>query len=396
MTLKTYEQYREIFKFIEKPFAFVDLDYFDANVQSIKNRAGSKKIRIATKSLRCTHLLQRILNQDAQYQGLMTYCAPETVYLSRWGFDNLLLGYPVYDPSQIEDLVKEIQKGKKITLMVDSEAHIRQIASIAEAYQVVVSVCLDVDMSSDFWGGIHFGVYRSSVKTPEQALKVWEIIKQQPSIRLSGIMGYEAQIAGLGAKKPTLMNQLIRFLKKRSIQELAKRRAAVVAAITSQNPDLEFVNGGGTGSLESTILEKVVSEVTVGSGFYSSGLFDNYLEFKHLPAVAYAIEIVRQPQTNIYTCAGGGYVASGAVGKEKLPSPYLPWGCALIANEGVGEVQTPIVYQGSSELQLGDPIFLRHAKAGEIGERFTHFYTVEGERITGKIPTYRGEGQCFI
>jgi D-serine deaminase-like pyridoxal phosphate-dependent protein len=394
--LKTYEQYREIFKYIEKPFAFVDLDYFDENSQAIQKRAANKKIRIATKSLRCTHLLRRILSQSPQYQGLMTYCAAETVYLSHWGFDDLLLGYPVFEASQIEELAKEIKKGKQITLMADSIAHVRQIAQVAEKLSVQIPICLDIDMSSDFWGAIHFGVYRSSLQTPEQALVVAEEIKHHSFVKLAGIMGYEAQIAGLGTKNPSLMNWFISYLKRKSIRELAQRRKKVVETILVQNPDLKFVNGGGTGSLESTILEPVVSEVTVGSGFYCAGLFDNYLEFNHLPAVAFAIEITRQPKPHIYTCAGGGYVASGAVGKEKLPKPYLPIGFQLIDNEGVGEVQTPIIYKGEPKLHLGDPIFLRHAKAGEIGERFTHFYTVEGNKISGKIPSYRGEGQCFI
>jgi D-serine deaminase-like pyridoxal phosphate-dependent protein len=210
------------------------------------------------------------------------------------------------------------------------------------------------------------------------------------------VMGYEAQIAGVQDRVQGrgLQNALIPALKKRSLAELRLRRQAVVGAAGGDN--LRFVNAGGTGSLETSILEPWVTEVTVGSGFYSPALFDGYLNFKHLPAAAFAIAIVRRPRPHIYTCMGGGYVASGAAGGDRLPLPYLPEGARLIANEGVGEVQTPIQYDGPETLTIGDPIFFRHAKAGELCERFNQLYLVSEGRIVEVVPTYRGEGMCFM
>jgi D-serine deaminase-like pyridoxal phosphate-dependent protein len=394
---KTYQEYREAFKGVAKPFAFVDLDYFDENVRNILKRAGNKKIRIASKSIRCVALMQRILSYSPQYQGIMSYCADETVFLSQAGLDDFLIGYPIWDKNQLLALGEEIKKGKKITLMIDSQAHIKQIGQIGQQYQIPFRLCIDLDMSSDFWGGIHFGVFRSPVQSPSQILALIQEIKKYDSLQLVGLMGYEAQIAGLGTKSGDLKSRMIQFLKKKSIREIAIRRTEAVKQILQEMPDLEIVNGGGTGSLESTIQEELITEVTVGSGFYCSGLFDNYLEFNHLPAVAYAIEITRKPKKHIFTCAGGGYVASGAIGKEKLPKPYLPLGFKLIDNEGVGEVQTPISYEGSIELNYGDPIFLRHAKAGEICERFKEFYVIENGKLQNQtLLTYRGEGKCFV
>jgi D-serine deaminase-like pyridoxal phosphate-dependent protein len=211
-------------------------------------------------------------------------------------------------------------------------------------------------------------------------------------------MGYEAAIAGLPDNVPGrwVMNAVARFLKRRSIAEVAERRAAALRAVADEGIQLEFVNGGGTGSIESTAAESGVTEITVGSGFFAPQLFDWYDRFKHRPAVGYAIEIVRIPEPGIYTCAGGGYVASGSAAKDKQPAPYLPEGAKLIAQEGGGEVQTPIVYDGPERLRLGDPVFMRYAKAGEMCERFNSLIAIAGGQIIDELPTYRGEGQAFM
>ncbi len=390
----SYSYYKEIFCEVPKPFAFVDLDLFDANVTAIKARAGEKNIRVASKSVRCTAMLKRILDADSQYQGIMSYHADEAVFLSQKGFDDILIAYPFWDAKQIKNVIGELTQGKSIISMVDCEEHVRRFSQMAIEFGVEVPLCLDVDMSSDFLG-VHFGVYRSGVDTADQAQGVADFIAKQPNVHLDGVMGYEAQIAGVQDKSSSaLMNVVVPFLKKRSIPELRTRRQEVVEALSVL--DLRLVNAGGTGSLESSIQETRVTEVTVGSGFYSPGLFDGYSQFRHYPAAAFAIEIVRQPQEDIFTALGGGYVASGSAGKDKLPVPYLPEGLQLIENEGTGEVQTPVIYRGPEKLSLGDPLFFRHAKAGELCERFNQLYLVSDGKIVDTIPTYRGEGQCFM
>jgi D-serine deaminase-like pyridoxal phosphate-dependent protein len=390
----TYSYYKEIFQEIQKPFAFVDLDLFDANIAAVKARAGDKKVRVASKSVRCSALLKRIFERDVQFQGIMAYHADEAVFLSRQGFDNILIAYPYWDSGQIQAVINEVHKGKTIVSMVDCEDHVRNFSRIAAYSGVEVPLCLDVDMSSDFLG-LHFGVYRSGVDTAAQSTAIADFIASQPGVRLDGLMGYEAQIAGVQDRSNSaLMNVAVPFLKKRSILELRERRKVVVEALGAR--DLRFINAGGTGSLESSVQESWVTEVTVGSGFYSPALFDGYSQFRHYPAAAFAIEIVRQPKDDIFTALGGGYVASGSAGKDKLPRPFLPKGMQLIENEGTGEVQTPVIYRGPEKLQLGDPLFFRHAKAGELCERFNQLYLVSEGQIVDTVPTYRGEGQCFM
>ncbi len=392
-TTQNYQYYKNIFSSTKRPFAFVDLDFFDENIKQIKNRAGGKKIRIASKSVRCVNLLKRILEKDKQYQGIMAFHADEAVFLSQYGFDDILVAYPVWNENQIEAVAQEVKKGKYINLILDCKEHVERINTIGKKLDVKIPISLDIDMSSSY-PGIHFGVFRSQLNNVSTSATLARFIEKFDFVALDGIMGYEAQIAGVGdnVKGAFMMNSIISALKKNSIIEIKKRRGGVVEKL----PPLRFVNAGGSGSLESSRTEDWVTEVTVGSGFYSPGLFDNYKQFKHLPAAAFAIEICRKPKPNMYTCLGGGYVASGAVGIDKQPKPYLPHGVELTKNEGTGEVQTPINYKGSEQIDLGDPIFFRHSKAGELCERFNELYLVKNGKIVDTVPTYRGEGQCFM
>lgn len=381
------------------PFAFVDLDMLQQNIKSILQRANGKKIRIASKSIRSVDVLRRILKANARFQGIMCFTVPEAVYLAQQGFTDLLLGYPAVDESLLASVAMHQREGGcSITLMVDCESHVEQAELAAAKYGVVLPLCVDIDLSIDV-PGLHFGVWRSPIRSTTAALDLIQRIAQSRHVVLEGLMGYEAQVAGLGDRVPrqALKNAVVRFLKRRSIREAADRRAELIAAIERMGlPPLRFVNAGGTGSLHTSSEESVVTEVTAGSGFYSPGLFDHYRDFSLLPAAGYAIEIVRQPRSDLYTCLGGGYTASGAAGNDKLPRPYLPQGAALLAMEGAGEVQTPIRYNGPEKLELGDPIFMRHSKAGELCERFKHLYYISNNGIVGETTTYRGDGLCYL
>jgi D-serine deaminase-like pyridoxal phosphate-dependent protein len=396
-TARDYAYYRPLFRGRSMPLAFVDLDLLDENLGAIARRAGQKLLRLASKSIRCVTLLERLLARGARCRGVLCYDTDEAVHLSARGLDDLLVAYPTWDERRIRDVCEAVRAEKLITLMLDSPQHVRRLGSIARELQVTLPVCLDVDMSST-WPSLHFGVRRSPVAGVREVTDVLDQVEAEPHLRLDGVMGYEAQIAGLPDRIPgrRLRSLAVRALKARSVREVAERRAVVVEAIRARGHRLRFVNGGGTGSLETTSLEPCVTEVTAGSGFYAPGLFDGYRRFRHLPAAAFAIEITRQPCPGVYTCHGGGYVASGRAGREKLPSPYLPAGAELLPTEGAGEVQTPVAYRGPEPLGLGDPIFFRHAKAGELCEHFKSLLLVSGGAVVGEAATYRGEGLCFL
>lgn len=392
---ETYQNYQRAIAGKALPLAWLDMDLLDQNIRDIKRRAKATPIRIASKSVRCEYVLNYILEADKQFQGLMCYHAGEAAYLASKGFDDLLIAYPTMDRHNINAALEQAAKGKSIYFMVDCFEQAALVNQLAKDAGVIAKLCIDLDMSVKY-PGLYFGVYRSPVRSADDAVKVYKDIKPLNNVRLCALMGYEAQIAGLGDQLPgkALEGQVVKRLKERSIPVLAKRREEAVFALKNEGVEFELVNGGGTGSIESTIKEDVVTEVTVGSGFYSPHLFDYYSHFQHQPAVGFALEIVRAPTKNRFTCAGGGYVASGSCDPVRLPVPHLPKNIKLENNEGVGEVQTPFQYKGK-DLSIGSPVFFRHCKAGEICERFNELQLIRGGSLIESVKTYRGYGQCF-
>ncbi len=397
MTNGTYERYRSAFEREQLPLAYVDRAALDANIHTTQRRAGDRPIRVASKSIRCRQILEYVLEHDG-FEGIMCYTGSEAAYLAEHGFDDLLVAYPVVDRDELSTVCAAIADGSTITLMVDSPAHVERIADCVRADSPAVPLCLDIDMSTSHFG-IHFGVRRSPITTPDQARTLATTISNTAGVELRGAMGYEGQIAGIPDDDPSntsVMDWVIRRLKPRSISRLQDRRQAVVEALADAGHELAFVNGGGTGSLESTTDDESVTELTVGSGIFAPALFDGYRAFEYEPAAGFAIEVVRTPTDGMVTCRGGGYIASGTPGVDKTPTPHLPAGASLRDAEGAGEVQTPISYERGATLSHGDPVVLRHAKAGELCAQFETLCLIEGDSIVDRHPTYRGDGRCFL
>lgn len=396
---------------LEAPFACVDLGAFWANAGDLVARARPKPARLASKSVRCRALQAAVLDRGLGFSGTLCFTLPEALWLASLGFDDLLVAYPTADRTALGELarLRAERPRTRITVMVDSREHLDLIEAAANAVagsgapgsaaeRPSIRVCIDVDLSLHALGGrLHFGARRSPLRTPDEVVALAREIAARPGLELVGLMGYEAQIAGIPDTPAGrhLLGVAIRVLKRVSTRELAARRAAVVAAVREVAP-LELVNGGGTGSLEATASEVAVTEVTAGSGLYGPALFDGYTTFSPRPAAFFALPVVRRPSHTVATALGGGYLASGSGDRDRLPKPHLPSGLRLDPREGAGEVQTPLFGGPAARLRLGDRVWLRHAKAGELCERFNSLHLIEGDRIVDEVPTYRGEGRCFL
>ncbi len=380
---------------LDPPFALLDLDLFWANGEDLLRRAQGKPARVASKSLRCRALLERILERPG-FAGLLTFTLPETLWLARHGIGDLLLAYPTVDRAGLREL-GALEVPRPPIVMIDSTDHLDLIDAAAGRGRRPVRVCLDFDTSLELAGGrVRIGAQRSPLRTPGAVAALAREVVRRPGFELAGVMGYVAHVAGLGdAPANRALGLAVRRMQRAASAQLAERRAAVVAAVRKV-ADVPLVNGGGTGSLETTAAEAAVTEVTVGSGFYGPTLFDAYSRFRPQAAAMYCLPVVRRPSPRIATALGGGYPASGAAGRDRLPSPYLPAGLRLTSTEGAGEVQTPLTGRAARGLRVGDRVFLRHAKAGELCERFPSLHVVAGGELVDELPTYRGEGRTFL
>ncbi len=406
---------------LEPPFAVVDLDALWANAADMERRAAPKPIRLASKSVRCRALQQRVLARPG-FRGTLAYTLPEALWLAGHGFEDIVVAYPTVDRRALRELAALTARlpRTRIALMVDCVEQLELLDSVRDRPRAggraaggsgvegraAVRVCLELDAGLWAFGGrVRLGARRSPVHTPAQAAALARAIRAREGVRLVGIMAYEAQIAGLGdgidprrpgrGIGPSLRSAAVRALQAASARELAVRRAAAVAAVR-EVAELEFVDGGGTGSLHGTAREAAVTELAAGSGLYGPGLFDAYRAFRPRPAALFALPVVRRPGPGVATALGGGYLASGPADRARLPRPHLPAGLRLDPREGAGEVQTPLLGPPADALAVGDRVWMRHAKAGELCERFERLHLIEDGRIVEELPTYRGEGRCFL
>jgi len=383
---------------LDAPVAIVDLEAFDANADDLLRRAGGKPIRVASKSVRCRALLERVLAREG-FAGIMSFTLAESLWLARSGFDDVLLAYPSADRQGFAELAADPKLAAAVTVMIDDPAQLRLIDDARRGGSEVVRVCLELDTSLKLLGGrVRVGARRSPLHSPTQITELARLVARTPGFRLVGIMAYEGHVAGVGdavAGRP-VRSRAIRLMQAAARRELVRRRADVVRAVRAVAPELEFVNGGGTGSVQYTAAEDAVTEIAAGSGLYVPRLFDHYTSFRGRPAALFALPVVRRPGVGVVTVLGGGYPASGVAGRDRLPVPYLPEGLAYDPQEGPGEVQTPLLGAPADDLLIGDKVWFRHAKAGELCERFEALHLVEGDEVTATVPTYRGEGRTFL
>ena len=385
---------------LDPPFAVVDLAAFDANARDLVRRANGVPIRVASKSLRCRHLVQRALAQPG-YRGVMSYSLAEALWLHSTGIsDDFLVAYPTADRAGLRALAASEAAREHITITIDSAGHLDFIDATLGADHPPIRVCIELDVS---WRPlsrgplVHIGTWRSPLRMPGEAALFAETVLRRPGFSLVGVLGYEGQIAGLGDAPSghPVRGRLIRAMQSRSSAELCARRAEAVRRIQALTP-LEFVNGGGTGSLESTAADTSVTELAAGSGLVGPTLFDAYRRFQPKPALMFALPVVRRPAAGVATLFSGGYVASGTGTPDRLPRPFRPAGLRLTKVEGAGEVQTPVTGDAADRLSIGDRVWLRHAKGGELAERLTEYHLINvAEGTSDSVPTYRGEGRCF-
>jgi D-serine deaminase-like pyridoxal phosphate-dependent protein len=377
------------------PTAVVDLDAFDANAADLARRAGGTPVRVASKSLRVPALISRALAHDG-FAGVLAYTVAEALWLHEQGVsDDLVVAYPSVDHAALARLTASPSAAAAITLMVDDVAHLDAVDATRASRAVPVRVALDVDAGLRI-GGQHVGPKRSPLHDTDDVVRLARTVADRPGFRLVGVMTYEGQVAGVPDDVPHQRTKslLVRRLKQASLAQLRVRRQEIAEALAAVT-ELEFWNAGGSGSVEATAADPVVTEVAAGSGLLVPALFDHYQSFTPHPAAFFGLRVTRKPTPELATVHGGGLVASGATGEDRSPVPWAPPGLHLTGLEGAGEVQTPLTGHAAATLRIGDLVWFRHAKSGELFEHVRDVHLVRGDAVTEVVPSYRGCDLAF-
>ncbi|WOC12952.1 amino acid deaminase/aldolase [Gordonia sp. MP11Mi] len=389
---------------LDAPVLALDLDALEANIGDLRRRANGVPIRVASKSLRVRSMIDHVLDRDG-FSGVLAYDVAEAHWLATTsGIDDVLLGYPTCRREALAALLADETACSRVTLLIDDRAQLDVIDAVTPpGKRPTVRIAIDLDASLQAGRGrIHLGVRRSPIHTVAQATALARVVQARDGFRLVGVMSYEAQVAGVGNGvdgKPA-MNTAVRAMQAMSMREVRHRRGEVVAALRHL-ADLEIVNAGGTGSLEETAKDKSVTDIAAGSGLFGGHLFDNYRHFRPAPAMAFGLDVLRRPAPGIVTCGGGGWIASGPPGIDRLPKPVWPAGLEYVGTESAGEVQTPLSGEAADGLSIGDRVWFRHTKSGEVCERAERVALIRRDAagildVVDEVPTYRGEGKCFL
>ncbi len=387
---------------LDTPLGALCIEAISANAFDLLDRAAGLPIRVASKSVRVRGVLEAVLALPG-YRGILAYTLPEALWLAEGDerFDDIVVGYPTVDRAAIAALGADERLASRVTVMIDDLGQLDLIDAVIpparRAAPIRVALELDASYRTRLLG--HVGVRRSPIHEADEAERLAAAIVGRAGFRLVGMMGYEAQIAGVVNKN----HPVIQRMQRASAAELADRRGAAVAAVRGV-AELEFVNGGGTGSIESTHADSSVTEVAAGSGLFGPHLFDGYTQFTPAPAAAFALSVVRRPTPDVATLLGGGWIASGPTAPDRQPRLVWPEGLKTLPREASGEVQTPVTGAAARDLAIGDRVWLRHTKAGELSEHLNAFALVSiggGGRggdgaLVGELPTYRGEGKAFL
>ncbi|MBE7161966.1 MAG: alanine racemase [Williamsia herbipolensis] len=386
---------------MDGPVVALDRAAFESNVADLRRRANGVPIRVASKSLRVRSVIDDILARDG-FAGVLAYDLDEAIWLATTsGITDVLVGYPSARRGSIAALAADEVAAGRVTMLVDSVDHLDLIdAAVPAGSRPPLRVAIDLDASLDAPVVGHIGVRRSPVHSLDDALSLARAIVARPGVRLVGVMSYEAQVAGVGDDvdggwQTSVRNTMIRGMQRVSMAELRRRRGTIIGALR-ELADLEFVNAGGTGSLEATATDSSVTDIAAGSGFFGGHLFDTYAHFRPAPAVGFGLQVVRRPGRGVVTCHGGGWIASGPPAADRLPLPVWPTGLRFEPREAAGEVQTPLIGDAADSLAVGDRVWFRHTKSGEVAEHTPEIVIVEDGTVVDTVPTYRGEGKCFL
>lgn len=390
---ESYEEALAAAGLIDRPVGLLDLDHFEVNARDLVQRASGKPIRVASKSLRIRRALEHTLDKPG-YAGVLAFTVPEAIWLAESGIKDVVVGYPCTNLASLRALAAHEVARETVTLMVDDIEQL-DLLELASPGHPAIRVAIDMDAAYRPVQGVSIGAARSPLHDAADVTRLAVAILRRPGIRLVGMMAYEGQIAGVGNNAPGLKGQLVRTMQRASAADIRTRRAQAVDALKTL-VDLEFVNGGGSGSLESTALEPAITEVAAGSGLLGPGLFDGYRHFRPRPALFFGLNVVRRPGPSTVTVLGGGWIASGPAGQDRLPTVAWPPGLKYHSSEGPGEVQTPLSGDAARNLKLGDTVYFRHAKAGEVAERLQDIAVYSGGSIIDSWPTYRAEGKAFL
>ena len=360
--------------------------------RDLLRRARGVPLRLASKSLRVRALQERAL--AAGFVGTLCFTLPEALWLASNGWDDLVVAYPTVDRGALRELAHTVRartdhgdgrlprapgrdrgRGRRPR----EGLHRRRRRLAARSY-----------------GDRREALAAARRRPCDKSCKRDRRAARARARRADGLRGADRRRRRRARRASRCCGSRCRSCRRcpRASSRAGARRSSTRCARSRR---CASSTAAGPGSIERTAAEPAVTEVAAGSGLYGPTLFDTYRAFKPRPAALFALPVVRKPSSKLATALGGGYPASGAAGRDRLPRPFLPAGLKLDAARGRGRGPDAARGQGRGRAAGRRPRVVPPRQGGRA-VRALRRRAPDPRRASSSTPcpTYRGEGKTFL
>ena len=233
---------------LDTPALLVDLDVMEANIAHVADacRAQGVAWRPHVKS----HKTIEIARKQIAAGAIGVTCAKlgEAEVLAAAGIHDILIANQIVGPIKVKRLMA-LPREADVIVSVDSEANVVELAEVAKAAGRKQRVVIEVNT----------GMNRAGVEPGAPAVALADIIARHPSLRLVGVMGWEAHVTAI--QDPTI--------KAEAVAEAIALLTDSAQACREAGHDMSIVSCGGTGTLQYCVSQPGVTEVQVGGAIFN-------------------------------------------------------------------------------------------------------------------------------
>ncbi|MDE1178992.1 DSD1 family PLP-dependent enzyme [Paraburkholderia sp.] len=232
------------------PSLLIDLDAFDANLQSMATFAAAHGVALRPHAK--AHKSSAIARQQVAAGAVGVCCQKlsEAYPFAAAGIASIHISNEFVGADKIAMAV-ELASAVRLSVCVDAPGQIDALGRAAAAHGVTIDVLPEVDV----------GQHRCGVAEPDALLKLVDAIAAHAALRFTGVQAYHG-----GA-------QHIRdwTARKTEAARTAARAAQFVQALDARGIRCGVVTGGGTGTVEFDATSGVYTELQPGSYLFMDG-----------------------------------------------------------------------------------------------------------------------------
>ena len=366
---------------VAQPTLVVDRQRLEANIATVKAQLAPTDLalRVVSKSLPAPALLEAVM-EGTGADKLMVFNGVMLDEISAFRPDaDVLTGRPL-PAAQVADFVhrhaNDPAPAARPQWLTDTPRRIADYAAIARANDAPMRINLEFDV----------GLHRGGLPDLTALADAIDLVRAEPRLTISGLMGYDAQVAG--AADPKAAEARVQALYGAAVALLAEKLGDA-APLT--------LNTAGSPTYALHLDDPYATEVSIGSAFVKPAHFD-LPSLEPLQPAAYIAEPVlkvmdpaRFPRRaglegairRLDPNARRGFFMYGGYGDAR---PVSPKGLRFSPHYGGRGM-----LEGSAKVELAadDFVFLRPTESEGVFLQFGDIAVYDGEAISAWWPTFR-------